>query len=225
MKLKLKIILIGGLLALLAACGKNGKQAGRQSNDDIKWDWQAAEAEYEQIQAELKLARTEEPYLVLDFRKSEIMIKLKGVEVWSCPMETADKEDEGPADFCKRFQGEDHLLVRNVSGEHLFAASGKTPDSILAIVGKAVNIDPELLQRQVPQRFQILWDNNLILEIRTDIAGKPTSRIKNTLAEVSRALKLPFGEAYLALKMDPDRALTLYRAGKPGLPTLIIPVP
>jgi hypothetical protein len=225
MKAKLKITLMIGLLTLSAACGKSEKQAESGARGQNKWDWQAAELEYERIQAELKLARAEKPYLVLDFRKREITIRLKGIEVWDYPMETVDKNYDELADFSKRFQGDDRQLVRTVSGEHLFSASGKTPDSILAIVGRAVNIDPKLLQRQVPQRFQILWANNLILEIRTDIAGKPTSRIKNTIAEVTRALKLPFGEARLVLKMDPERALTLYRASGPGLPTLIVPVP
>jgi hypothetical protein len=224
MKSMRKIIFFLGLITLLAACGNNGKRTERQSSDDKKWDWQAAETEYEQIRAELKLARAEKPYLVLDFSQKQITIKLKGTEVWSYPMEAVDKDDGDLSNFSNRFLGNDRRFVRLVSGEHLFAASRKTPDSILAIVGKAVNVDPKLMQRQVPERFQILWGNNLILEIRTDITGKPTSRIKNTLAEVSRALKLPLGEAYLVLKMDPDRALTLYRASQPGLPTLIIPI-
>jgi hypothetical protein len=220
---RLKTILFLGLIALFAACSKSDKQAEKQP--DTKWDWHAAEQQYESIQAELGLARAEKPYLVLDFRNRKLSIRLKGADVWSYPMQTVDKDYGKLAEFSKRFQGDDHLYIRPVSDEHLFSASGKTPDSVLSIVGKAVNVDPELLQRQVPQRFQILWSNNLTLEIRTDVTGKPPSRIKNTIAEVSRALKLPFGEAHLMLKMDPEKALTLYRACEPGLPTLINPLP
>ena len=212
------------LLLLLPGCPQNGEQTD-QKQSGKNWDRQAAEKEYRQIEAELNLARMVKPYMVLDFQKREVMIKLKGVEVWNYPMETVDGDYSALVSFSKKFQGSEHLLVRPVTEKHLFASSEKTSDSILAIVGKAVNVDPLLLQRQVPQRFQILWNHNLVLDIRTDVAGRPESRFKNTMAEFRRALQLPFGEAYLVLKMDPDRALTLYRASEPGLPTLIIPAP
>ena len=214
------------VLSLFAACQKGGRQSDQaESAGDSRWDWQGAELEYRQIQAELNLARTVKPYLVLDFRKREIEIRLKGADVWNNPMETVDGDYGVLVDFSKRFQGNEQLLVRPVTENQLFASSEKTPDSILAIVGKAVNVNPELMQRKVPQRFRILWNHNLIIEVRTDVAGKPGSRLKNTLAEVRRALQLPFGEAYLVIKMDPDRAVTLYRASEPGMPTLIIPAP
>jgi hypothetical protein len=211
---------------LVVGCHKKGDQnEGTQSNENKKWEWSQAEQEYEQIQAELRLARTAKPYLVLDFRKREIEIRLKGTEVWNFPMQTIDGDYGSLVDFSQRFQGKENLLIRPILEKHLFASSGKTSDSILAIVGKAVNVDPQLLQRQVPQRFQILWDNNLIIDIRTDVAGKAESRFKNTIAEVRHALRRPFGESILTLKMDPEQALTLYRASDSGLPTFIIPAP
>ncbi len=216
------------ILALLSvvACQKKGEQSEEsQPNETKKWEWSQAEQEYELIQAELRLARTGKPYMVLDFQKREIEIRLKGTEVWNNPLRTIDGDYGSLVDFSKRFQGKDNILIRPVLEKHLFASSGKTPDSILAIVGKAVNVDPQLLQRQVPQRFQILWDNNLIIDIRTDVAGKAESKFKNTIAEVKHVLQRPFGESMLMLKMDPDQALTLYRASDSGLPTLIIPAP
>jgi hypothetical protein len=213
-------------LALLAACQKNGKQGEEsQANETKKWEWSQAEREFELIQAELRLALTGKPYLVLDFEKREIEIRLKGTEVWNNPFRTVDGDYGSLVDFSKRFQGKDNILIRPVLEKHLFASSEKTPDSILAIVGKAVNVDPQLLQRQVPQRFQILWDNDLIIDIRTDVEGKAESRLKNTIAEVRHALRRPFGESVLKLKMDPEQALTLYRASDSGLPTFIIPAP
>jgi hypothetical protein len=213
-------------LVLIVGCHKKGGQDEiTQTNNDKKWEWSQAEQEYEQIEAELRLARTDKPYLVLDFQKREIEIRLKGTEVWNYPLRTINGDYGSLVDFSKRFQGKDNILIRPVLEKHLFASSGKTPDSILAIVGKAVNVDPALLQRQVPQRFQILWDNNLIIDIRTDVAGKAESKFKNTIAEVKHVLQRPFGESTLNLKMDPELALTLYRASDSGLPTLIIPAP
>jgi hypothetical protein len=224
-KLKIYSVAILTLLSIQACQKKGGKDSESQSQTDKKWDWPEAEKEYEQIQAELRLARTVKPYLVLDFKKREVEIRLKGVEVWNYPMKTLEGNYGDLVDFSKRFQGEENLLIRPVVEKHLFASSGKTPDSVLAIVGRAVNVDPSLLQRQVPQRFQIIWDRNLVLEIRTDVEGKPESRFKNTIADVRRVLQRPFGESMVTLKMDPDQALTLYRASDAGLPTLIIPTP
>jgi hypothetical protein len=222
---KIKIFSVALLgLSMISACQKNGEEKSNlQSQAEKKWDWPAAEKEYEEIHAELRLALTLKPYLVLDFQKREIEIRLKGVEVWNNPMKTMDADYASLVGFSKRFQGDDNLLIRPIAEKHLFASSEKTPDSILAIVGRAVNVDPALLQRQVPQRFQILWDRRLILEIQTDVEGKAESPFKNTISEVRRVLQRPFGESILVLKMDPDQALTLYRASEPGFPTLIIP--
>ena len=118
------------VLSLFAACQKGGRQSDQaESAGDSRWDWQGAELEYRQIQAELNLARTVKPYLVLDFRKREIEIRLKGADVWNNPMETVDGDYGVLVDFSKRFQGNEQLLVRPVTENQLFASSEKTPDS------------------------------------------------------------------------------------------------
>jgi hypothetical protein len=94
---------------------------------------------------------------------------------------------------------------------------------VLAIVGEVVKVDPDLLQRELPERFQLLWDYGLTMEIRTEIAGRPKSIVNGALVEFRHALRRPFGEAHLTLKMDPEAALTLYRAAQPGMPTLLYP--
>jgi hypothetical protein len=218
------VIALGLLGALSFSCGKKGTQErAAEIIREKNWNSSRAETEYELIQAELKLAKTEKPYMVVNINKKELLLKLKGTVVWGYPMDIADVDSQNATDFVRRFLGDDKRYVRPLTEKYLFAASEKTPDSILAIVGEAVNVDPELLQRIIPQRFELLWDRGLILDIRTDVAGKPTSKFKNTFVELRRALQKPFGEAYVSLKMSPNEALTLYRASQPGLPTLIYP--
>jgi hypothetical protein len=142
--------------------------------------------------------------------------------VWNCATDIPAADSQEVREFVERFQGDERRVLRFLSGKHLFAAQEKTPDSVLAIVGEVVKVDPQLLQREVPSRFQLLWGSGLILEIRTDIAGKPISKLKNTFVKVTEALH-PFGEARFVIKMSPDDALTLYRAAKRGLPTLLYP--
>jgi hypothetical protein len=208
----------------LSTCGKKESEqtiAPDQSNK--KWDRQRADLEYGLIQAELKLALSEQLYMVLDLERKELRLKLKGATVWNYPLNMAEADSQEVGEFIQRFQGDGERLVRFLSEKHLFTFQEKTPDSILAIVSEVVKADVELLQRDVPSRFQLLWGYGLILEVRTDIKGIPKSKLKSTIVEVREALRRPFGEARIVVKMDPDDALTLYRAAHPGLPTLLCP--
>jgi hypothetical protein len=184
---------------------------------------QRAELEYRLLQTELALAKSEELYLVIDLKRKELELKLRGTLVWSNPINVIETDPQKVRDFVKRFEGGKGLLVRPISHKYLFTAQNKTPDSILVIISDAVRAKPELMQRDVPGRFQLLWGYGLILEVRTDIMGKPKSKLKNMIVKIREALRRPFGETRIILKMDPDYALTLYRATHSGLPTLLYP--
>jgi hypothetical protein len=178
---------------------------------------------YRLIQTELLLAKSNEPYLVIDLDKNQLQLKLKGAVVWSQLIRFLETDSQEVRNFVQRFEGENKGLVRPLADKFLFTAQNKTPDSILAIVSEAVKAKPELMQRDVPERFQLFWNSNLILEVRTEIEGKPKTKLKGTIVEVRHAIQRPFGEAHIILKMTPEGALTLYRAAHPGLPTLIYP--
>jgi hypothetical protein len=210
---------IGLFFCLQIACNKDNQNG---QNGDKKWNRTEAEAEYEFLQADIRLANSVKPYLVLNFKKKELEIKLKGAVVWDSPLDIIDNSDDLKG-FAQSFRGEENKIIRPLLEKHLFAFSDKTPDSILVIVGAAVSVDPELLQREIPERFQLLWDKNLVLEIRTNVAGKPISRFKNTMLELRRMIQKPFGASFLVIKMDPDMATTLYRASQPGIPTMVYP--
>jgi hypothetical protein len=138
-------------------------------------------------------------------------------------MQLAQTDSQEVEKFATRFAGRGERVVLPLADKYLFAAEDKTSDSVLTIVGEVTNVDPELLQREVPERFQLFWSYGLIMEVRTAVSGKPTSASKNALVKLRHALRSPFGEAYLFLNMNPDDALTLYRAAKRGMPTLIYP--
>jgi hypothetical protein len=208
----------------LSTCGKKeSEQSSLPAQSDKKWDRLSAELEYRLIRTELALAKSEKLYMVLDLERKELRLKLKGAVVWNCPLEIAEADSQKIREFVKYFQGDEERLVRFLSKKHLFAAKEKTPDSVLAIVSEVVKADVELLQRDVPARFQLLWGYGLILEVRTDIKGIPKSRLKSTIVEVREVLRRPFGEERIVVKMDPDDALTLYGAAHPGLPTFLYP--
>ncbi len=217
---------VSGFTLLLAAtavlwvaggCGGGGDKAGASAHA------KTPNTEYQMLEAELKLANMVKPYFVIDFADQELLIKLRGAIVWKYPLGLQSTDNEEEWDFVERFRGKEGMLIRTITETHLFAAQAKTPDSILAIVSEATKFKPELLQRELPERFQLLWGDKVILDIKTDIKGKPTDKLENTMFEVRHAIQTPFGKAHLTVKMDPTRALTLYRVCQPGLPTMVIP--
>ncbi len=219
--LPLGILLIG--MSFFVCHKKDAENPSSHNQTNAAWERRQAELEYRLIQAELLLAKSEEPYLVIDLNRNELQLKLKGVVVWNHPIWFIETDSLEVRDFAQRFEGDEKYLVRPLSDKFLFTAQNKTPDSILAIVSEAVRTKPELMQRDVPERFQLLWSTGLILEVRTEIVGKPKEKLKSTMLEIRHALKRPFGEAHIVVKMAPEAALTLYRATHPGLSTLIYP--
>lgn len=185
------------------------------------WDPAAAAREYRWLQFELALAGTGNTYMVLDFDRRQVQLKVRGTVVWNAVMEVAPGDSGAIRAFARRFRGDRDYLLRMLESRHLFAAKDKTPDSILAIVGEVVKADPQLLQRDIPERFQLTWGWDLVLDVRTDVSGVPESRWLNTRVSFLETLRRPFGEARLSIRLASDDALTLYRAASPGLPTLL----
>ncbi len=204
---------------MLLSCGKSQNNAKETVNVKRNQD----EQEYRLIRTELVLIKTEKPYLALDFNKKKVMLKLKGAVLWSYPMNFAVADSSEINEFWYRFIGDRNHLVRVLKEKYLFEGTKQTPDSILAIVSRALKVDPSLLQRVLPERFQLRWDDGLFLEIQTDVTGEPISKVRNAIAGIGKAVRLPFGEATITIKMDAVDALTLYRATAPGIPTLIYP--
>ena len=138
-------------------------------------------------------------------------------------MELLETDPSELKDFADDFLGEKRTLVRPILEKHLFGAQDMTPDSVLAIISEATNVKGDLMQRELPSRFQLLWAGGLTIDVRTDIEGKPRSKFQNTIADIKQAISGPLGHETIILKMPKESALTLYRATLPGLPTLIVP--
>ncbi len=219
-----RLAFVALLALLLTSCGKKESETTASSTPAAKpWNQSDAESEYRLIKAELSLAEAKKPYLVLNFPRKYVELRLNGVLVWEFPMELIETDQSDLKDFSHDFLGPKGTLMRPILEKHLFASQGLTPDSVLAIISEATNVNAELLQRELPSRFQLLWAGGLTLDVRTDVEGKPKSKFQNTLADIKQAITRPLGREVIILKMPRESALTLYRATLPGLPTLIIP--
>ena len=218
--MRLLVLTSAALVGFMAlSCGKD--QSNFKGATDAKRS--RDQQEYRVILTELVLIKTEKPYLALDFNKKKVMLKLKGAVLWSYPMNFAVADSSEINEFWYRFIGDKNHLVRTLQKKYLFEGTKQTPDSVLAIVSRALKVDPSLLQRVLPERFQLRWPDGLFLEIQTDVSGEPISKVSNAIVGIGKAVRLPFGEATITIKMDAVDALTLYRATAPGMPTLIYP--
>lgn len=215
------VVAFAFIAVVAASCSKSS--SGDNAAGATSASASDAGAEYRLIKTELKLAEAEKPYLVMNMRRKWVEIRLKGVIVWEYPFDLMDTDEGELNDYTSDFLGDKNTLVRPILEKHLFAAQSMTPDSVLEIISEATRVDAELLQRELPSRFQILWAGGITLDIRTDVEGKPKSKFDNTIADLRQAITRPLGRSILIMKMPKEAALTLYRASLPGLPTLIIP--
>lgn len=218
------MVFVMALTVMFVSCGKKQAESQTTAGTESKpWVQSDAESEYRLIRAELNLAEAKKPYLVLNFPRKQVEFRLNGVLVWEFPMDLIETDESDLKGFSDDFLGSKQTLVRPILEKHLFGSKGLTPDSVLAIISEATRVNAELLQRELPSRFQLLWAGGLTIDVRTDVEGVPKSKFQNTIADIKQAITRPLGREVIILKMPRENALTLYRATLPGLPTLIIP--
>lgn len=173
------------------------------------------------MQTQLLLAQSQKPYLVLDLKRRQLQIKVGGAVVWNHPLSLADTSAAAITSFYERLKNPDEGWIRTIREKHLFSAKEQTPDSILSIVGEALKIDPDLIQREVPERFQLIFNDGFIMEFRSGVKGDEQSVLKSTYLNASTAIKRLLGEVYLVSTLDSQSAITLYRAADTGLPLYV----
>ncbi len=178
--------------------------------------------EYKRLNAELDLAQSKKPYMILDLKRKLLVLKLGGAKVWDYALTIADADSDDIADFGKRLSNPESGFTRRVKAKHLFAAKDQTPDSILSIVGGALKVDPTLMQRELPEKFQLVFDDGFIMEFRSDVKGETESTLKNTYLTASQAIKRLFGNVYIVTTIEPEAAMTLYRAADVGLAMMVV---
>jgi hypothetical protein len=203
----------------LTSCGSGDGKSGAADGGTGS----SLAAEYAMTQVELKLAQAEKPYLDINFAEKELWLKMKGAVIWSCPITLSASDSVAMQAFARKFHSDKNRYVRPIVEKHLFSSKEKTPDSVLKIVGEVVKVDPGRLQREIPSRFQLVWEDGLILEVHTDIQGVARTSFRNTLINLSQTLQKPFGEVTLVLSMTPEEAITLYRVTGPGFPAMLHP--
>lgn len=210
------------LAAALSGCGGREKGGAEGEKEGERDDPVRLRLEYSVLKSELELAKNDSLYLVIDMSAGLFVIKQRGAVLWEHPVEVVGG-GSGRRKFVDSFTGKNRLYVRKVQDTHLYAFTEQSPDSVLKIVSETVRTTIERMQRVVPERFDITWGDGLILEIVTEIKGRPQSRFSNLITSIRRSFQRQGRGAKLVVRMDAKRSVTFYRVAVRGLPTLIIP--
>jgi hypothetical protein len=182
-----------------------------------------AEMEYRLLRSELALAQTDSLYLVLDFPRSQAVLKLRGTSVWSCDLRFSRAGSGRVARFVARYMGKDVRLVRVVRWMHLYGGKERVPPQTLEVVSKVLNASPGAIQRLLPERFLVSLGDRLFLDVRTDVDGKPRSHSWNAIRHIQETFALALGGVSLDLTMRGEEGLSLHETIHPGVPVLLIP--
>jgi len=210
------------LLALipLAACrGPTEPPAPHPSPSPMTGD----SAEYQLLMTELKLAQTPTPYLVLNLQRRQIELRLNGEVVWNQGFTDDPADSLSLRRFIRHFQAVRPMLIRPLKVKRLFAYQERIADTLLTIVSAALSVKPELLQRELPSHFRLIWGDGIGLDVRSDAEGRMVRKLPLQFYRLRDDLLHLLGQPRLVIHLPAEQALTLYRAVFPGMPTMLLP--
>ncbi len=167
-----------------------------------------------------ELVKSNAPYLVLDSQSQKVEIRLGGGVVWEM------EEDSGTTKLnVKKFIEDFHpdsAQVYSVASVQLLQYEPRFPDSLLEIVSGAMDMDPTLLQREIPVMFEVQWRHGPRLLVHSKPEGQPIPVQISWRVKLDRWLSKFGGTAGYDVQIDREHALTLYRVLREGAPLLVI---
>lgn len=176
--------------------------------------------EWKLLTAQNELIKSNDPYIVLDGRDQTFTLKLGSAVVWIL------QEDSGTAKlnisrFIADFQPDSAFLFAT-SGIRLMEYEPRFPDSLLKIVSEAMDMDPSLLQREIPVAFEIKWRNGPTLLVHSTPENQPVVIEVPFREKLGMWLESFKGQSAYEVQANREVALTLYRVLKNGALTMVL---
>lgn len=182
-------------------------------SDSLKREWQLLAAQNE-------LIKSNDPYLVLDNRNQSFTLKLGSAVVWVM------KEDSGTSklnvpNLISNFEPDSAFLF-SISNIRLMEYEPRFPDTLLKIVSEAMDMDPSLLQREIPVAFEIKWRNGPTLLVHSTPENQPVVIEVPWREKLGRWLDSFKESNTFKVQTNREVALTLYRVLKNGALTMVL---
>jgi hypothetical protein len=167
-------------------------------------------------EAERHLVAEARPYVLLDLKKQEFLIKLQGAKVRRCPFQAADSN--ALANFAQGWirRNQPAQMVDRV---HLFAATGVLDDKELQVLSEVSDVDKDRIQRYLPGDMLIVLSSGMRLRITTEKTGGTISFLGNIREDFLSGFWSFLGRKALRVHLTADDAMSLYGLcrNKPGI--------
>jgi hypothetical protein len=195
-------------ILLLICCGwpeslKAGERSAANKDGTAPGDYVAAFRN-----AEKQLAADSSPYLVLDFQKSRITIKLWGAVVKQFSFQISS-DTQTVREFREAWI-HSKTPPRRVDRVHLFEAAESVGDIELSVVSEVTKARRDQIQRYVPQRMLIVLSDGMRITAHTDVAGERLSFWRNAWENVWCFLSSLLGKKSLTINLAAPDAMALY---------------
>ncbi len=182
-------------------------------SDSLKREWRFLAAQNE-------LIKSNDAYLVLDNRDQSFTLRLGSAVVWIL------KEDSGTAklnipSLISKFEPDSAFLF-SIGGLHLLEYEPRFPDTLLKIVSEAMDMDPSLLQREIPVAFEIKWRNGPTLLVHSTPENQPVIIEVPWREKLGKWLDSFKEKNAFEVQTNREVALTLYRVLKDGALTMVL---
>lgn len=179
---------------------------------------------YKYAQIERALAATTTPYIVLNTKNNRLEVLQSGAIVWDEPFSLNEKE-------AKHL---DHALlgnmlnatepaVRYVKERKLLQHHKRYADSVLTIISGILNVEPAMLQRELPVKFELKTSDGLLFRFEADDDTLLAEQKKPLRSVLDGLFGFGKGDPVATFRMPMERALTLYYVAHPGAMVLIDP--
>ncbi|MBI3872489.1 MAG: hypothetical protein HY304_05375 [candidate division Zixibacteria bacterium] len=157
--------------------------------------------------------------ITVNLADTSILIAYGGIALVSCKWHPVDGGDL--ADFVALWNERKTTGWQTVQERHIWAGAPAVSDTVIGVVAKVSSVDPSLIRRVLPERFEIILSADLCLRVMTH-DGATESRPWSEVWRGWAARWTPFHRRRtLDLIVSLPDAQTLYYAFEPGTPVVL----
>lgn len=161
-------------------------------------------------------------HAVIDFKTNHI-----GIVYGSMPLVTVEymphDDPEDVAGFAKKWNDKTKLSWQTATSRHVWAGHPQVSDTVIRIVSEVADVDPERIQRLLPDRFDLELTGGFRLRIMTPAGDSAKKEFAEKWHEFKGRWN-PFGQVKIfEILVAPKDAQILYYALEPGTPIVALP--
>ncbi len=161
-------------------------------------------------------------HAVIDFKTNHI-----GIVYGSMPLVTVEfmpRDDASDvAKFAKKWNDKTKLSWQTATTRHVWAGHPQVSDTVIRIVSEVADVDPERIQRLLPDRFDLELTGGFRLRFMTPAGDSAKKELSEKWHEFKSRWN-PFGHVNIfEVLVAPKDAQILYYALEPGTPIVALP--